>query len=355
MAYIKGTGLISPQGTFEELLDASLQEYNGSFLQCQEPDYKAYINPRVSRRMSRVIKMGVYASMIALKEAGVDMPDAIITGTGLGCMKDTEKFLTFIIENNEKFLNPTSFIHSTHNTIGSQIALGLKCNQYNQTYVHKAFSFESALLDSMMLLEENKEQVLVGGVDEMTDTLYQITQRFGNYKRRNINSANLINSKSKGTIPGEGAAFFLLSSSFADDCVRISDVSTVYKPEREKDIEGHLQQFLAANHLELDNLDFVLMGNNGDCRFDSLYKRLETGLLKGKTIGHYKHLCGEYDTSTSFAMWLAVNILKKQVVPDIICNSVENKGFKNVLIYNHCRNENHSFIFLEKCWQNGIK
>ncbi len=311
MVYIKGTGLISPQGTFEELLASTLQEYDDRYLKCQEPDYKEYIAPRASRRMSRVIKMGVCASMISLKDAGVDMPDAVITGTALGCMKDTEKFLSFIIENDEKFLNPTSFIHSTHNTIGSQIALGLKCNKYNQTYVHKGFSFESALLDGLMLIEEkSKEHVLVGSADEMTDILYKITSRFGNYKRKSINSTNLIKSESKGTMPGEGAAFFVLSGSpAADDYARISDVSTVYKPESEDDIERHLKKFLSTNQLEMDDLNFVLMGNNGDNRFDAIYKRLETGLLDGKSIGYYKHLCGEYHTSTSFAMWLAVNIL----------------------------------------------
>ncbi|MBU3915035.1 3-oxoacyl-ACP synthase, partial [bacterium] len=287
-----------------------------------------------------------------LKNAGVSMPDAIITGTGLGCVKDTEKFLTLILENNENFLNPTSFIHSTHNTIGSQIALGLNCNRYNQTYAHKAFSFESALLDGMMLLEEkNGEHVLVGGVDEMTDILYTISRRFGNYKRKSVNSANLIISNSKGTMPGEGAAFFVLSGSPGiNDYAKISDVLTVYKPDNEDDIERHLSKFLSANNIELDTLDLILMGNNGDNRFDTIYKKLETGLLNGKSIGYYKHLCGEYHTSTSFALWLAANILKKQAVPKEICdNPPKNNVYKNILIYNHHRNENHSFILLEKC------
>ena len=51
------------------------------------------------------------------------MPDAIITGTGLGCLEDTEKFLTAMVTNKEEFLTPTSFIQSTHNTVSAQIAL----------------------------------------------------------------------------------------------------------------------------------------------------------------------------------------------------------------------------------------
>ncbi len=148
--YINGTGAISPQTTHTEDFPFSVTEHEQVVLSCQEPDYKELIPPRTSRRMSRVIKMGVASALMALKDAGMEVPDAIVTGSGFGCMTDTEKFLESISENEEKFLNPSPFIHSTHNTISSQIALMLKCTGYNQTFVHGSFSFESALLDGMM-------------------------------------------------------------------------------------------------------------------------------------------------------------------------------------------------------------
>lgn len=63
------------------------------------------------------------ASALAMKDANVESVDAIITGTGLGCIEDSEKFLKSILDNKEEFLTPTSFIQSTHNTVGAQIAL----------------------------------------------------------------------------------------------------------------------------------------------------------------------------------------------------------------------------------------
>src|SRR5437763_640239 len=126
-AYINGTGLISPQKTAEtpDFL-AEIMEYDTDYLKCIEPpSYKPYIDPLQSRRMSRLIKMGIASAKMCLTDAGCEMPDAIITGTGLGSVEETEKILgTIHLE--QPFLNPTPFMQSTYNTISSQIAIQLK-------------------------------------------------------------------------------------------------------------------------------------------------------------------------------------------------------------------------------------
>ena len=159
MAYINGIGIISPQNTLpgSEFLEPVV-EHHSDFLKSVEPVYRTYIDPITSRRLSRLIKMGISAAKICqqdagdgMQDAGCMMPDAIITGTGLGSVEDTEKILAELtIE--EKFLNPTPFIQSTYNTISSQIAINLKCHQYNSTYVHRCFSFESCLIDALLQL-----------------------------------------------------------------------------------------------------------------------------------------------------------------------------------------------------------
>lgn len=123
--YISGSGNISPKLTADS-----------DFIQSGEPDYGEWIDVRQLRRMSRIIKMGVTAAQIALKEAGIERPDGVITGTGYGCLEDTGLFLNKMIINKEEALNPTPFMQSTHNTIGSQIALLLQCQGYNQTFTH---------------------------------------------------------------------------------------------------------------------------------------------------------------------------------------------------------------------------
>src|SRR6186713_3358632 len=183
--YIKGMGNISPQKTWDEngLLDQPLA-YMGDKLSCHEPDYSSYIDPKQLRRMSRIIKMGVAAGSMALKQSGISVPNGIITGTAYGCLDDTGIFLNRMIENKEYALNPTPFIQSTHNTIGSQIALLLQCQGYNQTYTQGGFSFENALLDAMLLLKEDPQKhLLAGGVDETTPASHKIRSRFGLFRK----------------------------------------------------------------------------------------------------------------------------------------------------------------------------
>src|ERR1700744_6265947 len=217
--YIRSSSCISPQKTFgsEDFL-TDVVEYNGTRLKAIEPDYKDFIDPKQIRRMSHVIKMGVAAAKDCLNQAHVEMPGAIITGTAFGCMEDTVTFLTRIVEQNEELLPPTAFIQSTHNTVAAQIALMLKCHNYNNTFVHKGASFENALIDGLMLLNENEaDNILVGATEEMVDAGFTILTRLGLYKRKPISNLALFNEQSKGTISGTGAAFFLLSGEKSSD------------------------------------------------------------------------------------------------------------------------------------------
>ena len=73
-------------------------------------------------------------------------PEAIITATSLGCLADTEKFLSSMVNNEPSMLNPTPFIQSTFNTIGGQLALITGNKGANITYVHRGFSFERCFI-----------------------------------------------------------------------------------------------------------------------------------------------------------------------------------------------------------------
>lgn len=367
--YIKGIGNISPQNTIDnKQFPGEIAEHNGEYLKCIEPDYKEYISPVLLRRMSRIIKMGITASKICLHNANVKIPGAIITGTAFGCLEDTEKFLTSLIKNDEKLLIPLPFIQSTHNTISAQIAIMLKCYSYNNTYVHRNFSFESALLDGILLLKEHTaDNVLIGGIDEITPVYYTITKRLGQWKKENISNLKLLNNKNRGTIAGEGAAFFLLTNKkHKENYAKICFVSTIYENHNNNTaaIEKDISKFLINAKIELKDIDLIILGINGDSKYDDIYYQLmknyfsQSGSASGgeKNIcTYYKHLCGEYHTSSSFALWLGANILKKQYVPDIIYlpgysgQRTQRGGIKNVLIYNHYKNVNHSLILLTKC------
>jgi 3-oxoacyl-[acyl-carrier-protein] synthase II len=345
--YIRTSACVSPQNTFDSAnFLTDIVESTGTRLKAIEPDYKQFIDPKQIRRMSHVIKMGIAAAKSCLNQADIDMPGAVITGTAFGCMEDTVTFLTRIVEGNEEMLPPTAFIQSTHNTVAAQIALLLQCHNYNNTFVHKGISFESALFDAIMLLNENEaDNILVGGVEEMVDASFIVLTRLGLYKRWPLSNMELYNTPTNGTIGGEGAAFVLLTSKESpDNLAQFTGLKILYKPTS---IEDGIIDFLKSHELSIDDIDLIITGKNGDTRNDSIYKGLNDTIFKNKALVNYKHLSGEYPTSSSFALWLASNIVKKGTVPEAVKEGdFEPVLPKKVLIYNHYQAKYHSLMLV---------
>ncbi len=337
-AYINSMAIVSPQKTFNQDFPMDIVRYpDAEFLKCIEPVYKDFIDPMVSRRMSRIVKTGVCAALNCLRTSGVEQPDAIVAGTGLGCLEDTEKFLASIYSLQEHLLNPTPFINSTHNTIAGAIALAIKCHGYNATYTHRGFSFESALLDALMLADENPDAILLAGAfDEITANSYDITKRLGLWEN---------------SVPGEGVAFFMLSGrKQPQSMAQLTALHTLFNPEKRSDMEKEMQFFISGAGLSIQDIDLVVMGMNGDPLSDAWYDHLAKGMFYQKPRAGFKHLCGEYDTASSFALWLAVQMIHKQHVPDWASANKHKPGkLKNILIYNHLRGVNHSFYLLSAC------
>ena len=346
--YIRSSACISPQNTFNAAgFLTDIVEFTGTRLKAIDPDYKEFIDPKQARRMSHVIKMGIAAAKSCLSQAAIDMPGAIITGTAFGCMADTVTFLTRIVEQNEEMLPPTAFIQSTHNTVAAQIALLLQCHHYNSTFVHKGISFESALFDAMMLLNEQEaDNILVGGTEEMVDESFTVLTRLGLYKRCPLSNLELYNTPTNGTIGGEGAAFVLLTSEESpDNMAQLTGLKLLYNP---KSIEEGIVDFLKSHDLSIEDIDLVVTGKNGDMRNDKVYKGLENSIFKNKALANYKHLCGEYPTSSSFALWMASNIVKGEVIPEVVkAGDFDLVSPKKVLIYNHYQGKYHSLMVVE--------
>ncbi len=351
--YINGTGCISAQETFENTTFLEeIKAYNDVVIKAVDPNYKEYIAPAAARRMAKGIKMGIVASKLALEEAHLANVDAIITGTGLGCGRDSEKFLNAILDNDEQYLTPTAFIQSTHNTVGGQIALEIGCKGYNFTYVHASVSFESALLDAMMQLQTNEaNSVLIGGVDELADKTVEMHKMVGFIKETPLNSLELLQSTTTGSIASEGASFFVLensktASSYAE-VVAVNTINTLAVD----DVEAALIEFLNEQQLELSSIDAVVLGANGDVEFGTYYQNLSNGILAELPVLTYKQLSGEFYTASSFGCWLAAKILKTKTIPESVVqqNKPISSELNTILLYNQYRGENHSFTLLKSC------
>ena len=350
--YIHSAASISAQNTADNTsFLESVVHYQENVLPAIDPVYKDFIPPAAARRMAKGIKMGVVASKLALKDSSIEIPDAIITGTGLGCLRDSEKFVSAIIDNDEQFLTPTPFIQSTHNTVGGQIALELQCKGYNFTYVHASVSLESSLLDAHLQLQnEEANNILVGGVDEIGDHTIELFKLIGYIKSEKVASQNLLESKTKGAVFGEGANFFLLTNERQEgDYAELLDVAIFNTLEKDHLVSA-LEDFLTSNNISFAHVDLLICGYNGDVRFDTYYDILGQGVFANTQQAYYKHLSGEFHTASGFGLWLASNILKTQKVPKATrLNKIKDTDFEYVLLYNQYLGENHSFTLLRKC------
>lgn len=412
---------MSAQRTFDGSFPDEVIAPEGYVLPVVAPPYKEYISPAMIRRMGSGVKNGVVASALALHEAGftaaagmpatdpvagaapssesgggvsstdikagdtlaappaagvpmADIPelDAIITGTGVGCIKDSENFLKAILENGEAFLTPTAFIQSTHNTVGAQIALGLGCKAYNFSYVNGAISFESALTDArLQLLSGEARNILVGGVDEKADFTYRLFALAGLIKT---------DESSPGASYSEGAAFFVLSTEKkAQSYAALKDVAVINRLEPEG-VTPALERFLKRTGTAVGDIDAVVVGKNDDIDFQEYYPGLLSGFSPEIPVIGYKHMSGEYNTASAFGFWLTAGILKNQHIPEAVLLSGESgvairrpahKGpdfqgpddgdtvyrgavireaaLRNILLYNQYRGMDHSFILLSQC------
>ena len=143
-------------------------------------EIRNYVKPLAARRMGRIMKGSLLSSLKALEKAGVDVPDAIITGTAYGCLDNTERLLQQIEAEGEETVSPTYFMQSTHNTIGSNIAIRLGCHGYNSTYSQCSASLLWAMRDAELLIRSGQcKTVLVGCHDEATPTLNAMLGKIG--------------------------------------------------------------------------------------------------------------------------------------------------------------------------------
>ncbi len=146
----------------------------------READYKQFIPPLEARRLGKILKRAIATAQVALSHASITTPEAIITGTGLGCIENTEIFLDALCRQGEDQMMPTRFMQSTHNTISSLVAIRLKAHGYNATYAHNTISFQSALHDALLQLAAGKiGNALVCAHDEMTPSYHTLLCKGG--------------------------------------------------------------------------------------------------------------------------------------------------------------------------------
>lgn len=178
-----------PEFSDVNILEASrVENDNAEMLK----DIKQYVKPMEARRMGKLMKSTLLTSLKALEEAGVDMPDAIVTGTAEGSLEYSERLLEQLVAGDD-MVKPTYFMQSTHNTMSSLVAIHLKCHGYNITFTQGDKSLEWAVYQAKLLLRSGRyKTVLVGCHDESTPQFNSFMERIGKKPLPMVNSVAMV-------------------------------------------------------------------------------------------------------------------------------------------------------------------
>lgn len=305
----------------------------------KEVAFKDVIKSGSLRRMSKGVKMGMYAGLKALESSNLDEVDAIVTGTGMGCLLDSDQFLTQITSGSESFVTPTSFIQSTHNTVASQLALYTQNHGTNLTYVNGSNSFEMALLDALCMLKSGEESsVLVGGVDEISPMRMKDLERIGL-----VNTA----TGSSGTPYGEGAHFLVLSQE--EHAENLAELVSVTLFSQATNFNFEIDSFLKREGMSLEEVSAVVIGINADA-VDAVHYASFIQYTSKLPQMHYKHLSGQYDCSSGYGLQCALDALKSQEIPAVLSfNQLKSANLSSILLYNQYMGGYHSLVLIKTC------
>lgn len=181
-------------------------------------DPASFMPPMSYRRMSRISRMAVAASIEALKDSGLN-PDSmdrerigVIVGTAYGSSSHVDEFYLSLLRDGPRGAQPFLFPEIVPNALASHIAIFHNITGPNNTFCQNDISAENAILYAWELLSRNiVDVVIVGGADEVSETLYSCynaLKALSNF--RADNDEHVFPETNSGIVLGEGAGVMVM-------------------------------------------------------------------------------------------------------------------------------------------------
>ena len=295
--------------------------------------------PRRLRRLGPAQAMALSVVKRALGGAvvGVNEDDrvGVCVGTAWAELGDELAFLERMIRMGEKAASPIKFANSVHNALASQIAMELGWQAENYTFTHSDTSFEAALGQAIRLFQLGRTtRGLVCGVDALTEFLEVRGRLLGLYRDRSEPLRPLADGpEHSGTLPGEGGAAFLLAAP-SSGAERLAGIEAVAADGQGCAAACEHVAFLGQVAGDLDGVDLVLTGANGDCRLDPRYREVLDRLGAQTPAGVYRHRTGDYETSSALGLALAVQAVGGELPGGIrLVRGGSEKALSRVLLF----------------------
>ncbi|NLD38891.1 MAG: beta-ketoacyl synthase [Desulfatiglans sp.] len=256
-----------------------------------------FVPKKALRRIDHFSQLALTGAYLALNDAGQDSFDKMATGlilcSGYGSAKTTFSFLDSIIDSGDNCASPTLFSNSVHNAAAGHISMMLGIEGPCLTISQFEMSVSSGLLSAIQwLCEERVGQVLFGAVDEYFDVLGYCYKRW--YGSNGNISMSPLAAEIQSAVPGEGAAFFLLSRDKSANCYgAVTSVNTGIV----KDLKDNLSED-----------SFYILNADGHIECDRYYSEI---IPEGSLVSCYTPYYGSIPVGSAFDMVIAVISLRE--------------------------------------------
>jgi len=181
-------------------------------------DPAKYMPAKTYRRMSRVSRMAVCASIEALGHSGLNLGDmerqriAVVLGTGYGSSSHVEDFYVSLLRDGPRGAEPFFFPETVPNAAASHISMVHGLTGPNTTFCQNQISAENAILYAAGLLTRGQVDVaLVGGADELSEIEYRCYDALGALNRVRVDGETAaVPHPGGGLVLGEGAGVLVM-------------------------------------------------------------------------------------------------------------------------------------------------
>lgn len=260
-----------------------------------------FVTKRSLRRIDHFSQLAVLGAYLALQDAGMpslsEKRTGLVVCSGYGATHTTFSFLDSIIDDGDVCASPTLFSNSVHNSAAGHITILLGLDGPCLTISQFEMSVPSGLLSTCRWLMEGRvEQVLFGAVDEYCNVLGYCWQRF--FGEQNNGIMMPLSPDAQSALPGEGAAFFLLTKEKA--------ASSGYGAV----MDVHMGTLKDKDILFPEQAVFFL-GADGHKSCD---KRYSAFIPQGSEVACYSPLYGSLPIGPAFDMAVAALSIKKSKI-----------------------------------------
>ncbi len=308
-----------------------------------------YVGPKGLRNLDRTTRLALVAAKQAIEDAGLDITDAnrgeigVVLGSTMGSVHSISEFDKAGLREGPRYVNPALFPNTVINSPASQVAIRFGLRGLNATISTGFTASVDAVGYATDMLQLGRVQALVvGGVEELCLQTFLGFYKLGLLARAQNGTPPLyepFHARRRGTLPGEGAAFFLLETAEvakrrrATIYAEVSGYATQFHPASlyRYDLEATgltnvIHAALEDASLSAEAIDYVSASANANKIGDATEARAVRNVFgeRGVPISSVKSLVGEpFSAGGALQVVETLGAIVRQQVPPTRCQELD--------------------------------